>query len=116
MSISEFQSNLCFEANATIAVGQTKSNAIDLYGTSIVGFITDANLTGTALTFEGSDTLTGTYVVIHNNSGAISRTVGTSKYYLESSVDTFKGLRFLKVVSGTIQATNPAIIKIVTRP
>jgi hypothetical protein len=55
-------------------------------------------------------------VAIHNNSGAISRTVGTSKYYLESSVDTFKGLRFLKVVSGTIQATNPTIIKIVTRP
>ena len=116
MTISQFQSNLAFEAEATIAVGQTKSNAIDLYGTSLVGFITDANLTGTALTFEGSDSLTGTYVPIHNNSGVISRTVATSKYYLESSVDTFKGLRFLKVVSGTLQATNPSVIKIVSRP
>lgn len=116
MATTDFQSNLNFDRTVTIAVEQTVSDAIDLCGTSLVGFITDANLTGTALTFQGSTTLGGTYVAIHNNSGAISRTVTTSKYYLEASSDTFAGLRFLKVVSGTIQATNPTIITLVTKP
>lgn len=111
----EFQPRLNFDLSVTIAVGQTVSDAVDLCGTSLVGFITDANLTGTALTFQGSTTLAGTYVAIHNNSGAISRTVATSKYYNEASSDTFNATRFLKIVSGTIQATNPTVITLATK-
>ena len=116
MASKDYNPKVNFDLSVTIAVGQTVSDAIDLYGTTLVGFNTDANLTGTALTFQSSTTLTGTYVPIHNNSGAISRTVTTSKNYNEASSDIFNATRFLKIVSGTIQATNPTVITLATKP
>lgn len=112
---TQTQQKLCFDLQPIIAVGDTESNAIDLSGTSLVGFITDANLTGTAFTFKVSSSLAGTYLPLKNNSGAISRTVATSSYYNETSPDNFLAVNYVKIVSGTIQATNRTVITLVTR-
>jgi len=118
MASSDFQQNkVNFDLSVTIAVGQTVSNAVDLYGTALVGLITDANLTGTALTFQGSDSLTGTYkpIKVLSTGSAISSTVMTSSYYTLGTTIDLSSVRFLKVVSGTIQATNPAVITLATK-
>jgi hypothetical protein len=107
-----------FDLNVTIAVGQTVSSAVDLYGTALVGFITDANLTGTALTFQGSDSLAGTYkaIALLSTGVNIAGVVTTSKYYILETTINLSAVRFLKIVSGSAQSTNPTVITLITKP
>ena len=107
-----------FDLNVTIAVGQTVSSAVDLYGTALVGFITDANLTGTALTFQGSDSLAGTYkaIALLSTGVNIAGVVTTNKYYTLGTTIDLSAVRFLKIVSGSAQSTNPTVITLITKP
>lgn len=117
MASSNYATALEFDLSVTIAVGQTASNAIDTYGTSIVAIITDANITATALTFLCSDSLGGTYKEYRNlsdGSTIATTALSTDGYYGTAPID-FSSARFIKIVGNTNQATTPTVITLVTR-
>jgi len=118
MASKDFPLKINSDLSVTIAVGQTVSNAVDLYGTALVGFITDANLTGTALTFQGSDLFAGTYkaIALLSTGVNIAGVVTTNKYYILGSTIDLSAVRFLKIVSGIAQLTNPTTITLITKP
>lgn len=95
--------------SATIANGQTVSGVVDLKKRSPVGLLLPSALTGTAITFQMSDTLDGTYVAIHSGGAALSVTVGTSRYVVLDPAN-FRGVRFLKLVSGSAEGAARTIL------
>ena len=94
---------------ATIAEGDTVSGAVSLVGVTILGLITPAALTGTALTFQVSASAAGAYVPLHDATGAaVSVTVAASRaYYLSPAI--FAVWRAVKVVSGSAEAADRTI-------
>jgi hypothetical protein len=116
MSTKDFQPVINFDLTATILDSASTSNAVDLSGTSLLGFITDAALDGTAFTFTVSDELAGTYVPLKRMSdgAALVAAVGTSAQYATNPAD-FASVRFLKIVSGTAQSGAATAIKLVNR-
>lgn len=99
----------------TIATSTTVSAAVSLEGVTILGIITPAALTGTALTFQVSDAVAGTYVQLYDSTGAaVSVTVAASRaFYLDPAI--FAAWRFVKFVSGTAEAANRTFT-VLTRP
>jgi hypothetical protein len=83
-----------------VAASGTESTSIPCLGYSLVGFITPAELTSTAITFQAS--LDGiTYVPIKNTSGtALSVTVAASGYYTLDPAN-FVGIPHLRLVCGS---------------
>lgn len=97
----------------TLAVNQTISPVFDLIGNIPTGMYTDSNLTGTSLTFSVSlDNVT--FVPLKNQDGtSFTLTVsGAGSYAFPLNLLNF---RYLKVISGTLQATNPSIISMTVR-
>jgi len=116
MPTKDFQPVLNFDLQAVIANGATTSNAVDLLGTSLLAFVTDAALNGTAFTFTVSDDLAGTYVPLKRMSDGATLTavVAVSGQYATNPAD-FASVRFLKIVSGTAQSGAATTIKLVNR-
>jgi hypothetical protein len=116
MATSDFQPALNFDLSATILDGQTTSNAIDLAGTSILAFITDAALNGIAFTFLVSNEAGGTYLPLHRmiDGAIVTAIVDVSRYSATNPAD-FASARFLKIVSGTAQSGADTVITIVNR-
>lgn len=116
MKTNNFQPVIPFDLEVVIADGETTSDAVDLLGTSLLAFITDAALDGTAFTFAVSDELSGAYVPLKDMSTgvALAAIVGTSSQYATNPAD-FASVRFLKIVSGTAQSGADTTIKIVNR-
>ena len=92
---------------AVIPNAGTTSAAIDLQGYTLVG-LRVATMTGTAITYTMSDTFAGTYVAVHNSSGAVSTTVADDLYYAVDS-NNFKGLQFIKLVSGSSEGAERTV-------
>ncbi len=115
MATKDFQPVINFDLEAVIADGQTSSNAVDLLGTSVLGFITDAGLDGTAFTFTACDTQDGTYLPLRRmvDGNTVAAVLGASGYYATNPAD-FASVRFLKIVAATSQ-TGATTIKIVNR-
>lgn len=103
------------QTTATIASSGTASAAVDLGGLTLCGLYVPATFTGTALTFQTSLTLGGTYVaVLDDAGGSLTRTVAQGKYLpLDPSI--FAGIQFLKVVSGSTEGAARDII-LISRP
>lgn len=102
----------------TLAVGATTTPEIAIpEGHMIVALTTDANLTGTALTFTAARYEGGTHQTVYgDDSVAIAITVTTNRYYALRDVDLIAvlgPLRVFKIISGTTQATNPSVINII---
>lgn len=116
MATQDFQPVINFDLEVVIADGQTTSSAVDLLGTSLLGFITDAALDGTAFTFIVSDQLNGVYIPLKRMSdgAALTAVVGTSAQYATNPAD-FASVRFLKIISGTAQSGAATNIKLVNR-
>jgi hypothetical protein len=116
MATQDFQPVINFDLEVVIADGQATSNAVDLLGTSLLAFITDAALDGTAFTFTASDSLAGTYLPLRDmaTGNALSALCSASGYYGTQPSD-FASVRFLKIVSGTAQSGAATTIKIVNR-
>lgn len=87
----------------TIALNAQLSGAVDLGGYPLCGVYIPAAFTGTAMTFEACDTLTGTYVGIKDGASDYSITVAAGKY-CPVNPEKFRGVRFLKVKSGSAEA------------
>jgi hypothetical protein len=116
MPTKDFQPVINFDLTATILDSASTSDAVDLLGTSLLGFITDAALDGTAFTFTVSDELAGTYVPLRRMSDGMPLTaiVSTSGQYATNPAD-FASVRFLKIVSGTAQSGAATTVKLVNR-
>jgi len=116
MATKDFQPVINFDLEVVIADGATTSNAIDLLGTSLLAFITDAALDGTAFTFTVSDELDGAYVPLRRMSDGTDLTavVAVSGQYATNPAD-FASVRFLKIVSGAAQSGAATTIKLVNR-
>ena len=116
MATKDFQPVINFDLEVTIADGQATSTAVDLLGTSLGALITDAALDGTSFTFVASDEFDGTYLPIHRlvDGNVITAVVATSRYNPTNPGD-FAFIRFLKIVSGTVQSGAATTIKLVNR-
>ena len=97
-----------------IATSTTVSSEVDLNGTHLFAIGTPAALTGTAITFQVSDTGGGTFNALYDDSGTqYSVTVAPSRViYLDPSI--FAAFRFLKLVSGSAESANRTL-KLYTR-
>ena len=107
----------------TVTIAQTASlsGAIDLKGSTAIGFITPAAIEATTvqLGFFASDSLTGTYVEVNRNGTPVTLTFAVDEYaMLENPMDLF-GVRFLKIQCqtaaevGVAQATAARVFKVV---
>lgn len=117
VSSTQFQPELTSDLDATIVVAATKSNAIDLSGTYLVGLIIPANFDGTQLQFEGSRDGT-TFVPLYNSGGTRQTITVTAATLTGISIapTDFSMWRFLKLVAVTTQMTTDTVIGLVTRP
>lgn len=108
---SGYQGNLQNDLEVAIPISGTTTPAIPLNGFSLVGIITPAVLTGTALTFTVSNSLAGTYVPLKTTTSgtALSYTVTTSSYYAIDPKD-FSGVAYLKIVSGATEGAARTLI------
>ena len=99
---------------ATIASSGTVSAAVDLAGTSLVGIQLPAAFTGTSLGFQAATSLAGTYQAVIDGSGAaLTKNISQGKYLLLDPTE-FAGIQYLKVVSGSTEASARDLI-LVTR-
>jgi len=93
----------------TIAAEGTKTAAINLGCYTLVGIQLGA-FTGTAMTFEGSTAIDGTFVAVKaTTSGSnLSYTVAQNTFVAVDPKD-FYGLSILKLVSGSTEASERTI-------
>jgi len=92
------------QLTATFASGATTATELDLGGTMIVGIQLPATFTGTALTFSAATTSGGTSQLVKDGAGnSISKTVAQGQY-IAIDPTLFKGIRFVKIISGSTEA------------
>ncbi len=96
--------------SVTIAAAGTKTAAVDLKGYTLVGVQLGA-FTGTALTFEASSAIDGTFVVVKAGTGgsSLSYTVAQNTFVALDPKD-FHALTFIKLVSGSTEGSERTLI------
>lgn len=97
-------------ATVTISSGQTKSNALKLYGTTPVVVEMPAAITGTSLSFEGSIDGGTTFTPINTSTGALTYTVAASNCYVLNPAN-FCGFDEVKLVMASQGADRTIKIK-----
>jgi hypothetical protein len=98
------------QSTATIASGGATSAEIDLGGTEIIGLVMPSSFTGTAMSFQAATATGGTYVNVADGAGSdISKTVAPSKY-IAIDPTLFRGIRFVKLVSGSTEIAGRSVI------
>lgn len=102
---SGYQGSFNSDFELTIPLSTQESNAIDCKGFVLCGILFPAAFTGTALTFEVSDAIDGTFVPLKSTTSgsALSYTVAGGQYNAIDPKD-FEGVQFLKVKSGSAEA------------
>lgn len=90
----------------TIANGQTVSGALDSEDYCLIG-IQYATMTGTSLTAQCAQTLTGTYVALNGaDNAAWSITIADDRHVdLTQGGEAICGCRFIKLVSGSSEGS-----------
>jgi hypothetical protein len=87
--------------SATIANGASLSDAVDLLKHEVVGLVMPSAWTAASVTFQGSQD-GSTYNDLYDSGGTEkSYTVAASRHVLLSAPEDFRGVRYLKVRSGT---------------
>lgn len=92
-------------AICTVASGATVSGALDLGELAVVGIVTPAAITSTAMTFQASaDGVT--YNQVTTRDGTVySVTISASKHIVIPPADLC-GIRYLKVVGGSAEGAD----------
>jgi hypothetical protein len=110
-NVTGYQGNLNPAVPLVILNTAQESAAINLAGLSLVGIILPAAFTGTALTFEVSDSLAGTYVVLKSSTSgtSLSYTVAQGTYAAIDPKD-FYGVQFLKIKSGSAEGADRTLL------
>ena len=113
--------NVNMETTMTIPKAASLSAAIDLSGSTCLGFITPAAIEATTvqLGFFASDSLSGTYVEVNRNGTPVTLTFAVDEYaLLENPADLF-GVRFIKIQAQTaaevavVQATAARVFTVI---
>ncbi len=112
-SASETQPRVVSQ-NATIANGETVSDAIALGGTTLCGLVMPASVTSTAMTFQGSRDGTNFAAIKKIDGNDLSIVVGSSRYIPLDPVN-FYGLTHVKLVGGSAES-GAKTIGVVSRP
>lgn len=97
-----------------IATSTTISGAVDLSGLRNWGVLVPANFDGTQIAFQTSDTLGGTYGDVYdmtNQRVVMTLTAATLRYY--DVPGELMALRFLRIVTLTVQATTDTVFQII---
>lgn len=120
---SNYQPRVSYEtATITIASSTTVSEAIDLHGTTPVGIFLPSTFDGTTIKFQAASASDGTYVAVEDGGGTpaeITLTASAASKYIAFSAaiqDQLRGLRFIKVVTGSAQTTTNTILTLALRP
>jgi len=96
----------------TIASGQTTSESLDLQKSAdcVLGIVTPAALTSTAITFEASFDGGTTWVPVQqvDGGGAFSLTVSTSQF-IPIDPRVFAGVELLRIVGGSSEGADREI-------
>jgi hypothetical protein len=96
-------------ATITVATNATTTPEIDLGGTELVGFQLPAAFTSTTITFLVSTVSGGTYQIMKDGAGnTVSKTVAQGQY-IAVDPTLFRGVRFVKLVSGSSEAADRQI-------
>ena len=109
-----------FTKTVTIANGQTVSDALSLGGATIVGLITDANITGTSIKFQTSiDNVTFLDYKGNDDTPAVKDvelavTATTANWYGLNATD-FAGVQYIKLVAGTAQSGSDTTLTLVLK-
>ncbi|MCE9566357.1 MAG: hypothetical protein K8U57_30405 [Planctomycetes bacterium] len=122
-SASNFQPVVSYEdVTITIASSTTVSNAIDLHGCTPVGIFLPSTFDGTTIKFQAASAYDGTYVAVEDGASSPADVVLTataaSKYIAipQAIQEQLRGIRFLKVVTGSAQTTTNTVITLALRP
>ena len=109
-STGQFNPAIAYDRLAVIASGATVSSVVDTRGGIITGLILPAAFTGTAITFQVSDKVDGTFVALYDETNtAISLTVAQGRgYKIDPSL--LAGWRFVKIVSGSAEGAIRSVI------
>lgn len=102
---SDFHQQCIDVVSATILNGQSDSDTVSLNGTSIAGLYVPSAFTGTELTFQASFDGTNFFVVQDGLGTAIAVTVSPS-IYVPLSPQSFYGIRNLRIISGSPEASD----------
>lgn len=96
---------------AIVLASSEKTAAINLKGLTLVGIMLPATFTGTSITFEASDAVDGTFVVVKAGTGgsSLSYTVAQNTWVALDPKD-FYGLNFIKIVSGGNETADRTIV------
>jgi hypothetical protein len=117
----EFQPKACYPT-ATITVGGTTSGEVDLHGCELCGVFLPPTFDGTTLTITASPTSGGTFVTVENGAASPANVTLTgsaaSKYVPLAAADrdAVRGLRFIKLVTGSTQTTTDTILTLAVKP
>lgn len=90
--------------DVVIANGQSLSAAVDLTDLVVVRIVTPAAMTGTGLTFAGSETSGGTYTNVYDRYGVEYNVVSAAARRIQIPPADLVGNCWLKVRSGTAAA------------
>lgn len=91
----------------------TTSDAIELSGQTVCGFLMPGTFAGTSFTVQVCDTKDGTYLTLRDSSAAISYT-STTSVYIRANPQDFAGVRFMRIVSGSSEAAG-TVVKLAVR-
>lgn len=95
--------------DVTIASSETISTIADLYEMTLTAIKIPASMTGTSITFLGSDDGI-TFIPIHDTTNTIrTLTIGTAACFITVNPSDYAGIRYLKVVSGSSEASERSI-------
>ena len=97
---SQYQSIITSNLVHTIANGASLSDALDLSGTSLVGYIMPASWTTANLTFQGSVDGTNFFNLYDKFGNEITHIVAASQFIAVNPAD-LTCVRYLKLRSGT---------------
>jgi len=113
---SQTQQKLCRDIIATILDGDTESNAVAISGTTMLAFITDANLNATSFTFLVSDALDGTYLPLKNMGlGNVVTSFCSANSQYATNANDFASAEYFKFVANAPQSGSDTEIILVTR-
>lgn len=109
-----------YTMNVQISDGQTESTTVNIGGATLVGIITDAQIDGTEISFQGSvDNSIFLDYKANDNTPAVKDvkvavTASTAQWYGVNATD-FAGLQYIKVVSNAAQSGSDTVITLVLR-
>ena len=111
-----YQKKKDFTTTATIASGATESEAVDLGGLELAGIFVPSTFDGTSISVKVAPSLTGTYVTLREAEADFIVTVAADRYVPIENLALFAGVQFIKMVSGTAQATTNTTLTLALRP